>query len=60
MLPESNLSIDESARRLTGITRNSHRMREIAIGTKVECSAQDRINRALNPPTWEFEQQKDF
>ena len=50
MLPDATLSVDEPTGTLTLGAREHHRMREIAVNAIVECSAQDRINRALNTP----------
>ena len=50
LLPDVTQSVDEPTGTLSLGAREHHRMREIAINAIVECSAQDRINRALNTP----------
>lgn len=43
MLPDATLSVDEPTGTLSHGAREHHRMREIAVHSIVECSAQDRI-----------------
>ena len=50
MLPEATASIDETSGELSLNSRDYHRMREISLNSIIECSAQDRIRRALNTP----------
>ena len=50
MLPEATASIDETSGELSLTSRDHHRMREISLNSIIECSAQDRIRRALNTP----------
>ena len=51
LLPDATLSVDEPTGTLALGSREHHRMREIAVNSIVESSAQDRINRALNTPS---------